>query len=45
MICEEVTMDNEQISIFENENAETLDAAKTGELNVVRLDFIVGILL
>ena len=35
-------MDNEQISIFENENAETLDAAKTGELNVVRLDFIEG---
>ena len=36
-------MDNEQISLFENEEADTLNSESMGNLNVVRLDFIEGI--
>ena len=36
-------MDNEQISLFENEESDTLNSESMGNLNVVRLDFIEGI--
>lgn len=36
-------MDNEQLSMFENENSDSIETINSENLNVVRLDFIEGV--